>query len=416
MKAKRNFLIGIFIGVCISFAFSLFSPAFIFEYASFIIGFFTCLIVLAIILFFLKKTNQKTGKTHFSKAVWMYLAVFAIVLGLLGSFIITEQNKRSKQQAEFERTSIVQKSALIKAEQQGNLVVLMNDILNKVEKEIELAPNDTLTETIIERIIALNYSIQPYQTIHGDSLATKVLSPERGQLLLSLSKMNIDAVSFKKIVTNTSFSAVDLAGADLQGINLSNADLQGANLREADLSGADLSGADLSQADLWGANLRGAKLGATQLYKANLAWADLSQADLSKALLNGVDLTAAKLNGVKMPAAELKWAEASGAFFKEADLSSVNFYGTNLEKVNFEKANLRDADFIYVILSDAYLAGVDMTNVRLILTGVKEADWFEQLKEWQVIGVEGLETKFQVELDNSKRTKYRLIKVKASEH
>ena len=59
-------------------------------------------------------------------------------------------------------------------------------------------------------------------------------------------------------------SAIDLAGAslngaDLQGANLPDADLKGTDLKDADLEGANLERANLEEADLKGANLEGVK-------------------------------------------------------------------------------------------------------------------------------------------------------------
>lgn len=137
---------------------------------------------------------------------------------------------------------------------------------------------------------------------------SRPLSPERGQLLVTLARHRFD-------VSSPSFRQAQLDGSVLDSVTLS-----GVNLVEADLSGAALpgvyltGGADLTRADLHEANLAGARLAGAVLEQACLLRADLSGTDLSGAMLRSSDLSGAELSGALL----------QGAAFDDAVLDEAN--------------------------------------------------------------------------------------------
>lgn len=417
MKSKRNILIAVLFLILISLVFNIFFESDLFEYTSFIVGFLTSLVIVSLYLFFVKRRNKNLSENKSNRIASKYsfsntlLIILIVAVSIVGSMLIFKQKKIAEWQSEIEKNKIAQQSELVKSIKQGNLIVLMSDILNQVNTEMKEPSNDSLSEETINRIAALSYSFKPYRSIEGEIMTGKMLSSERGQLLLSLSKMNIDSASFSKIVLRTSFSNVDLKGADLRRVNLTGADLRGANFREANLEGAKLSGADLKDADLWGANLKKANLAGAKLNRADLGWAELNEVDLKKAILNGVNMTSARLKKSDLTDVELKWANCRGAFFNKANLSGVNLYGTTLEKANLNAANLSTAKLLYSNLSEASLEGANMSEVNLIIAGVKEENWLNKLSDWNVIGAEEIRKKYKIEIDKSKRTNYHLKKI-----
>ena len=100
---------------------------------------------------------------------------------------------------------------LIEAERRGSLVILMSNIMDQMNEEINeqkkglskdsLAVLDSLgyrlSDPLIGRIAALSQGFLPYRYLEGDTLIETPTSPERGQLLLSLVKSNLDSVSYR---------------------------------------------------------------------------------------------------------------------------------------------------------------------------------------------------------------------------
>ncbi|MDX1911741.1 MAG: pentapeptide repeat-containing protein [Saprospiraceae bacterium] len=260
--------------------------------------------------------------------------------GLLGTMLLYNQNKLLTQQnllLQNQNYRLDQQTYLQEADRRSSLIFLMGNLLDAMDKELKADIGQPgvrdLSPQIIGRVVALSKSLRPYRYLESDSLVTRELSPERGQLLLSIVNSQIDNSSLRRIFQFADFSYADMKGAVLSGeylsgINLSRADLTGATLDETDLSRSDLSGADLSNAVLARANLREARFRQTLLPKAYLESADLTQANLYGADLRGANLATARLQQTH---------------FTQADLRLANLSGATLQRARFEQALLDSA-------------------------------------------------------------------------
>lgn len=223
----------------------------------------------------------KVTKDTLSKAIGAGLRRFAI-LGVIGFlFLLVQpvllfiQNQKIQNQNELfyaqnERIEI--QSRLIEAERRSSLNFILGDILSDINTEI--LANDTISKGLIARIKALTHSLKPYRYyIEKDSLSPMV-SPERGQLLISLIN-TLDTATLQKVFNGSNFQQADLKGTDLRGADMRGVNLQGADLRYANLQGTCLSGANLSNVDL-----RGADLSFEMLFYDKISITDLLGANL----------------------------------------------------------------------------------------------------------------------------------------
>ena len=352
--------------------------------------------------------NTKTAIKYY-RLIWTFVALFVVAGTSVGVLTIKHQKKLFKAETQRQKMTIEEQSTMLESLKNSNMGVLINNVLGHVDNDIKNNPNGSLNVTTIERIAALSYSLKPYKYFEGDSLAENELSPERGQLLLSLSIMNIDSCSFDTIMLTTSFSRADLRGADLKRADLRGVDLKGADLRNADLSGANLIGADLSGANLWGANLNMANLSHANLKRADLSWADLNGADLRMANLNGANLTSAQLRSADLRQASLQWAELSGALFNDANLEGGDVFGASLTKASLTNANLTDVLMRSAIFSEAIMTGTELTNAEV------EYAWFDKLNEWKTLGVKQIQVMYlaiETSTSTKESRKFRLEKIK----
>ena len=190
-----------------------------------------------------------------------------------------------------------------------------------------------LSPQLIGRITGLSTRLKPYRYLDGDELTTKPLSPERGQLFISLLGSQLDTNTLVKIYNRIDLRDADLIGANLRGANLIGADLSDADLAFADLSDAnlrdaDLRDADLSRADLGDANLSGADLTLTDLSRADLSDADLRYAYLLGAYLIGANLRGANLWNADLSIADLSQAKVDNDFLRETQLKGYQIDST----------------------------------------------------------------------------------------
>ncbi|MDF1867318.1 MAG: pentapeptide repeat-containing protein [Saprospiraceae bacterium] len=262
---------------------------------------------------------------RFTRLGLIGLALAAIPIWLLfnQNQLITVQNGFMKSQTDLiknqttllkEQTKrLEQQTYLQEAERRSSLVFLFSNVMDAIDRElkedVEVKKIRDLSPQLIGRIIALSSRLKPYRFLDGDTLIRKSLSPERGQLLVSLIESKLNN-TFDKI-----YGKLNLTSADLTGANLGGADLTDANLRNADLADANLRNTDLTDANLIGANLRNADLTDANLIGANLRNVDLRNVKLIGANLIGTNLEDANLIGANLRNANLRNAKFSKKSF-----------------------------------------------------------------------------------------------------
>lgn len=265
---------------------------------------------------------------------------------------------------EFEEQNLIiqNQTHLIESSRRSALVFELSSLFDEIDEELDAIQKeekdsntevpDTLSSRLIGRIIALSRSLQPYYFWDDSSMTERALSPERGQLLMSLTLSEIDTTSIKIIFSEGDFSRSMLRYANLYRKILRFARLPGADLRGANLNYANLSDAVLSEAILSGAELNWARITSAELYKTDLSGAFLSNANLRDALL-----VEANLRGAILRNADLGYAD-----LQDADLSRANLINANLSQANLEGASLRGTIFYgSTLMSDIPLSARNLT-------------------------------------------------------
>ena len=279
------------------------------------------------------KTAENTFNALFTKVFawysWMNFRRWIVMVfqtlfvgfgGLLGTLLLYNQNKLLTQQNELltvQNLRLSQQTYLQEAERRSALILLMGNLLDALDSELkdDIGKKGVrdLSPQLIGRIIALSSGLKPYRYLESDSLIQHEISPERGQLLLSILSSEVDNGTLLRI-----FQSADFSFAELQGAALAGEFLESINLREADLSKANLNGTRLAGADLNKADLSGAILAGTDLRKANL-----SETDLRETFITGVDFRGASLYGTDLRGVDLTDSDLRRSFMREAMLDSA---------------------------------------------------------------------------------------------
>ncbi|KZS42473.1 hypothetical protein AWE51_03255 [Aquimarina aggregata] len=119
------------------------------------------------------------------------IGVFPTVLFIQQNKLLRNQNKKIEQQTglfESQNKFIEQQSFLSEASRRSTQMIILGDILSDLNKELENKNNlqKTLSSTLVGRIISISSVMKPYLYLENGELIDKPLSPERGQLLISL--------------------------------------------------------------------------------------------------------------------------------------------------------------------------------------------------------------------------------------
>jgi uncharacterized protein YjbI with pentapeptide repeats len=322
-----------------------------------------------------------------------YLLLFlGISIGIIIAFafnFLEWQKKLDRERVHLAKVRLAQTAEMIAAEKNTALLKVMSDIVVQINSELSRNPQRTLSDETVTRIAALSYSFTPYIHVEGDSVWSKKLSPERGQMLLTISGMKIDTASLARIFRRSVFSSANLMKADLENAYLKGVNLQNADLSFTNLAGANLDEANLKSSNLWGASVKNATLVSANLQSADASWSNLNGANLTKAVLSKALIKSAQLRRTDLRDAVLQRVNLNGALLNEAnlegaDMLSVMMNRTNLSSANLSRVNLTTSTMTEVILSDVIVSG----------------DWFAKLKEWKVTGAQQIEEQYKLVADS----------------
>ena len=385
MNRKAYVLILIFLAAIFGWGLGYIRLPYIEKEYSFGVGVLTTLAIISLttLLTYLLKTKKSISSSKYSKKLF-WLILTCVTTGAICIFLY-QKNYTQQNKIETQSNLIVAQSETITALEQGNLMALVATVIAAADTELAQSSTRSLSQAIIDRIADLSHSLKPYRQVTKDSIATQELSRERGQLLLSLTKMNIDSASFAQIKKIATFEY-----ADLRDAHLANMDLSGINLARANLKGATLLGSSLEYANLEEANLKRSQLSSSSLKNAklkliNLDWANLSQVNISEVRLVGASLKSANLIGADFTGTYISYTN-----FRGANLIKANFTNTHIDIVDFSQANLTEA-----ILDNLIIKRVNFTNVNFEKTIVNK-DWFSNLKKEETVGLEKLKSDYEV--------------------
>lgn len=233
------------------------------------------------------------------------------ILLIFQTYYLSQQNKLITGQSEMfkqQNNRLDQQTYLQEAERRGQTLLLMDSMLKEINDDVRSNSQNSIDDGTAGRLISLSKMLKPYKYLENDSLIERVISPERGYLLVSLLEtgINLNATSRSrsngKLINRLDFTYAELRdialkGADLMEINLSNADLRQSNLTGTDLKKADLSNARLNNTNLSYTSFNEADLENAIFVNAILDRADFSKADLTGSDLRNVSLVKTLVNG-----------------------------------------------------------------------------------------------------------------------
>jgi uncharacterized protein YjbI with pentapeptide repeats len=330
--------------------------------------------------------------------LWAIMAGFVVLGGSVSSWMLYRQNLVLGEEMRALHRRILNQTELVESVRKSNQGFLMANVLDMADSELGKNPTKSLSEAAISRIVALSYALKPYRILEGDTLATNLLSPERGQLLLSLVNMEMDSSSFSKIKHKANFENADLQGANLSGKNLSGMNLRRSTLKDAVLDSANLNNVDLTYANIWGASFKGTSLIGADLVRADLRWAVFTETNLKDANLNGADLGNARLTDVDMTGATFRYGISVAAIIDHSNLRGVDLLVTNLARSRITNTNLSESNLRLVNFADAHLESIDLNETR-----VGQSNWSKVIQEWQYNGDLDAPLTYKVVEDSSKR-------------
>lgn len=261
--------------------------------------------------------------------VTLLLAMAPLTLALLQTYYLKKQNEKF----DVQNKRIEQQTYLQEAERRSSLVFLFDNVLDRMDDELRRNPaGRELTPQLIGRIVALSKALKPYRYLEGDTITSRMSSPERGQLLLSLVASKLGRNTYDQI-----YLLADFSYATLENVNLDKAYLVNINLSYAQLKSVSLSGADLRNANFEGSEWDDAHVVFTP---ARPFAADFDFTNFYRATLRHCDLS-----GGSFSYANFTDARLDRVVFREAFFHQTKFPLVAADSLDFERAVLLNTRF-----------------------------------------------------------------------
>ena len=361
------------------------------------------------------KVSKVTLADVSSHLVWRLtrVGIFTLLLALIPlcilgiqTYILNTQN----QLLQYQNERLDQQINLEEGNRRSSLIFLMSNIMDKMGEELKASnTKNRLSDALIGRIVSLSQALRPYRYLENDQLITQPLSPERGQLLISLTNSALHETTYEKIFEKADFSFADLKHANfngnyMQGIQLQYANLEGASFKHTDLEYANLEGANLQYTEfeetymnsikLGGANLRNSHLHNVKMTYANIS-ADFTNAEISgdfrNSFIDSIDLDGIKLGFLDLEGLEIRNPEMIALVDKDT-LDVANIFevpDANRDYLNenffWKQQAVQKEDmtkgYLYVLTRKKASTLSTMDNcLKKVIELIKSADEIQQLE------------------------------------
>lgn len=281
--------------------------------------------------------------------IGLIIAITPLVILVIQTKLLQKQNTKIDLQnslIEQQGIRLDQQTYLQEADRRGSLVFLFSNIMDQVDKELTDGSSRELSPQLRGRIIALSSRLKPYHYLEGDELIRYPLSPERGQLLVTLLESKLDNSTYEEIFRRGDFSYADLKGAVLDSFII--------------------NGIKLDHADFTNANLVGTKIVNSNLMRTNFENCYMEGADLSHSNLNY-----SRLSG------NLRKATLENTTFSNMERLSCTFNSAVITSSSFEGSKLKGSDFSSAEIKDTYFTSADLDGVYID----SDSTWFNSLSD-----------------------------------
>lgn len=286
-------------------------------------------------------------------AVWISLIGYllsrqtaAIIVGGLstvaacvGIWIAWQANELvSKQNILIERQNIRldQQTYLQEADRRSSLVFLMGNVLESIDKELKDDAGKKqvrdLTPELIGRIVALTHILRPYKFMDGDILTTNELSPEKGQVLISLLDSKIDTSSLFSIFKKADFSYSFLRGVTFEDISIKNIVLNASDFRGASFFNCEIAKSQILGSDFSETYFRDCKFSEVVLWQSTLYKAQMISCELQKSPFVGSKFIDAYFDKCKFISCNFERCNIYGTSFSETELIKVSMHKDTILK------------------------------------------------------------------------------------
>jgi len=348
-----------------------------------------------------KDRNQKST---------IYATVVSILsLCLIASTIyLWNENRKFRERSYIENEKLQDHNDFIIAELRAKASVILDSTIWRIREEHR--DNGNVSLESIATLKAINRIFIPNLIEYSDRYTIKT-SPERGQMLLLLKALNLDSISFSRIINSISFEYADLRKADLVGSNLEGINLKNAMLQESNLNQVNFSNAIISDANFEKSTMKGAVLSNTIATNSNFQWVNMDSITITNSTFHESLMQNSTLNHAQIQRSNFHRSVLSFVKMNNAEITGGNWDYSYLTKASIKGSKFENTEMVGVNLSETLMDESHFENVNLDFAYVNDTNWFNLLEDYGVVNYEEIEKTYDIQ-DNEDEPFYLRLFIK----
>ncbi|WP_235295627.1 pentapeptide repeat-containing protein [Portibacter marinus] len=349
------------------------------------------------LLIFIYQRSDQHKSTIFS--ILFSSLILCLVIGITYLWM---ENRQFRERSYIENEKLQQHNDFIIADLRAKANVILDSTIWRLSEEHR--KNGIVSSESIDQLKVVNRTFAPTEIQYSDQYTIKT-SPERGQMLLLIKALNLDSLSFSRIINTISFEYADLRNADLEGSHLEGINLKNAMLQESNLNHVNLSNAIISDANFEKTTMKGAVLRNTDATNSNFQWANLDSATIVNSTFHKSLMQNSTLNHTQILNSNFNRTVLSYAKICNAEIKGGNWDYSFLNKASVKGSNFENTQMVGVNLSETNMEETHFENVNLDFAYVNDLNWFELLADYGVVNHEKIKQTYAIQ-DNEKEPFY----------
>jgi uncharacterized protein YjbI with pentapeptide repeats len=313
----------------------------------FSIGFILCFLLG---MFFWTFHKSKALKAPSDKPISRKRLVFLGSLSVVGILLFTVglsfflQQKKMESAVSFQSEIEFRKAQALRLSQQTKRV---NLLIEEIQHELRNSDTRRLSEHLKERIVYTSKLLEPLPSSEKDSSGERrLISKERGILLMSLIHLDIDSADFAYIIQKGDYQYAYVHDTEINHVDLKGINLKGAHFKEVIFRYVDLSEASMDSLVVTSAQFIESSLIKSSLINSKIFWSSfhkcfLDKYDLRASFCSNTNFTNCIGKGFNIRMSTLDNCLIKNSDFNQGNLSRSKLYFTRIQNSNFEGGDFR---------------------------------------------------------------------------
>jgi uncharacterized protein YjbI with pentapeptide repeats len=325
----------------------------------FSIGFILCFLLG---MFFWTFHQSKALKAPSDKPISRKRLVFLGSLSVVGILLFTVglsfflQQKKMESAVSFQSEIEFRKAQALRLSHQTKRV---NLLIEEIQHELRNSDTRRLSEHLKERIVYTSKLLEPLPSSEKDSSGERrLISKERGILLMSLIHLDIDSADFAYIIQKGDYQYAYVHDTEINHVDLKGINLKGAHFKEVIFRYVDLSEASMDSTKFDNCEIAHNLWKRVSANYASFEFSKFTKLNFEHSSIRGASFISSQINHSKGTRSNLRLSEVKYSIWQNIQLRNSNLSGLHTYKSRLENLKLDSCNFLVKGLNESHFENI----------------------------------------------------------